>query len=128
MLDDCVGDSSSLGGVQRRRLRDSQLVDDADEGTGPHRQPDGEDPYTDHASLELGDGDRRGGNEEQIAQVVDVVAPVILIVIARKDANNGGEITEIGAADVYLHEGLIGCGSQTSVLRDDPEEDTTNHR
>jgi hypothetical protein len=126
VLDDCVGNSSPLGGVQQRCLRDSQLVDDSDEGTRPHRGPDGEDSCADHASLELCDGDRRCGNEEQVAQVVDVVTPAFLIVIARKNADSGDEIGMTGAADVYLHVGLIGSGSQTSVLLDDPIEDTTN--
>ena len=126
MLDDCVGDPSPFGGVQRRCLRDSQLVDDADEGTRPYRGPDGEDPYAHHPSLELGNGDRRGGNEEQGTQVVDVVARVSLSAGLRKNADGGVEISETGAADVYLHVGLIGSGSQTSDLRDDPVEDTTN--
>jgi hypothetical protein len=38
----------------------------------------------------------------------------------RKDANGCVEIGETSAADVYLHGGLIGTGSQTGVLRDDP--------
>lgn len=122
MLDDCVGDPSWLGGVQHLRLCDSQLVDDADEGTRPHRWPDGEDTHTDHASFELGNGDRGGGNEEQVAQVVDVVAPASLVVIIRKNADDGIEISQTGAADVYLHVGLIGTGSQTGALRDDPAE------
>ena len=99
---------SPFGGVQRRCLRDSQLVDNADEGTGPYRGPDGEDSHADHSSLDLGDDDRRGGNEEQGAQVVGVVALVSLSARLRKNADGGVEIGETGAADVYLHEGLIG--------------------
>ena len=47
---------------------------------GPHRGPDGEDSCADHASFELCDDDRRCGNEEQVAQIVDVVAPVCLAI------------------------------------------------
>ena len=125
MLDDCVGDPSSLGGVLHLCLGDSQLVDNADEGTRPHRWPDGENTHADHSSINLGNGDRRGWNEEQVAQVVDVVTPASLVVIMRKHADDGIEIGHTGAADVYLHVGLIGSGSQTGMLRDDPPEDTT---
>ncbi len=128
MLDDRVGNPSSLGGIQHLCLRDPQLVDGADEGTGPHRRPDGENTNADRASLDLGDEDRRGWNEEQAAQVIDVVTPAALVVIVRKHADDGIQIGQTGAADVYLHVGLIGSGSQTGMLRDDPPEDSTPRR
>ena len=123
MLDDLVGNPAPVGGVQRR-LRQAQLVDDADEGTGPHRWPDGEDSHADHSSFGLGDDDRRGGNEEQVAQVVRVVALGSRIgLVARQQADGGVEIGQSGAADVNLHEGPskgTGVRFAASMLLDDP--------
>ena len=111
MLDDHVGNSSPLGGAQLVRSCCPQLVDDADEGARPYRGPDGEDSHADHASLLFGHGDRRRGNEEQVAQVVDVIArPVLVIGVAGKDAGDGRKVGRASASDVNLHEGLSGTG------------------
>ena len=119
MLDNPVGNSSPVGGAQVCSLCDSELVDNADEGTRPHRWPDGKDAYAHHASLALGNGNRRRRNEEQVAQVVDVVAGPLVIDVARKRAYGGVEIGETGASDVNLHEGLS-SRSQQALSLDDP--------
>ena len=129
MLDDRVGNPSPVGGVQFHS-RQAQLVDDADEGTGPHRWPEGEDSHANHSTLGLGDHDGRGGNEEQVAQIVGVVALGSRIgLVARQQSNGGVEIGQSGAADVNLHEGPhrgYGRAIAASVLLDDPSEDTTD--
>jgi len=129
MLDDRVGNPSPFGGVQFHS-RQAQLVDDADEGTGPHRWPEGEDSHANHPTFGLGDNDRRGGNEEQVAQIVGVVALGSRIgLVARQQSDGGVEIGQSGAADVNLHKGPqrgYGRAIAASVLLDDPSEDTTD--
>ena len=130
MLDDRVGNPSPVGGVQVHS-RQAQLVDDADEGTGTHRWPEGEDSHANHPTLGLGDDDRRGGNEEQVAQIVGVVALGSRIgLVVRQQSDGGVEIGQSGAADVNLHKGPptrgYGRAFAASVLLDDPSEDTTD--
>ncbi len=119
MLDEIVGNPAPFGGVQRRSI-ETQLVDDADEWTGSHRWPDGKDSNADHASLGLGNDDRRGGNEEQVAQVVDVIALGVRIgIVVRKHADGGVKIGQTGGADVNLH-GSLRVRFAASVLLDNP--------
>ena len=80
MLDDLVSNPSPLGGGQRHARCHPELIDHSDERTRPHRWPDGEDPHADHPPLQLGNGDRRGGNEEQVSEVVGVLTSVRMIV------------------------------------------------
>lgn len=120
MLDEIVGNPAQFGGVQCRSI-ETQLVDDADEWTGSHRWPDGKDSHANHASFGLRDENRRGGDEEQGSQVVNVVAlGVRTRVGVRKDADGGVKIGQTGGADVNLHEGLR-VRFATSVLLDNPE-------
>src|SRR5690606_7676049 len=54
VIDDLVDDPTPVGIVKLRLPRDSQLVDDADEGTRSHRWPDGENTHADDPSIGLG--------------------------------------------------------------------------
>ncbi len=111
MLDDVVGGTAPVGGVQRRWLRGPQLVDDSDEGTRSHRGPNGEDSDANDSSIRLGDDDRRGGDEQEVAQVVGRVLALVrrFGLATRQQADGGVEIGESGAADVNLHESLSGA-------------------
>ena len=125
MLDDLVGNPAPVGGLQQRRSRDSQLVDDTDEGTRSHRGPQGENSDSHDLPIRIRRDDGRGGNVEQVAQVVSVVAPGLRIgVVKRKDADGGVKIGESGGADVNLHEGLSGA-IRSERAADDPTEDST---
>jgi hypothetical protein len=103
VLDEIVGNLPPVGDRQRRSH--AHLVDHTDERTRSHRWPDGEDSHPHDASLRLGDDDRRGGNEEQVAEKVGVVASGLWIcAIARQQADGGIEIGQAGASDVNLQE------------------------
>ena len=105
MLDDCVAGIPLFGGVQLAS-RESQLVDNADEGTRSHRGPDAQDSHADHPTSGLCDDDRRGRDIEQVTQEVGVRRPGIPIgAIMSHKADGGVEIGRSGAADVNLHEG-----------------------
>ncbi len=128
MLDDLVGDPTPVGGFQHRRSRDSQLVDDTDEGTRSHRGPQGEDSDPHDLPINFRGDDRRGRDEEQVTQIIGVVAPGLGIGAAkRKNADCGVKIGESGVADVNLHEGLSGA-IRSERAADDPTEDTTDGR
>lgn len=75
MLDDVVGHLAPFGGRQPVATLGPQLVDDTDGGTEPHRGSDREDSDPDDPPVDLGHGDRGGGNGEQGTEVVDDVAP-----------------------------------------------------
>jgi hypothetical protein len=124
VLDDRIACIPLLGGVQLAS-RESQLVDNADEGTRSHGGPDAQDSHADDSTSGLGDDNGRRRDIEQVAQEFAVRRPSIPIgAIMSHKADGGVEIGRSGAADVNLHEGLWSCDSQR-VLLDDPWEDTT---
>ena len=109
VLDELVGNSPPFGGIQLRPS-EAQLVDDSDEGTRSYRGPDGEDSRANHSTVCLGDDDRRGGNEEQVAEKVGVVPSGIwILATGRQKADGGIEIGQAGASDVNLHEVASGA-------------------
>lgn len=119
MLDDLVGDTASRGGVQCGRRCGSHLVDHADEWAASHRRPYGEDSDSDHLAVRLGDDDRRGGDEEEVAEEVRRILARPGLDVGRRDESGGGiEIRESGAADAELHVGLSRCSSQRALLDD----------
>ena len=112
VLDEIVGGLSPFGGAQRP-FHHGQLVDHADERSRSHRWPDGEDSHAHHASFALGDDNRRRGNEEQVTQVVGVVARGSRIgAIVRQQADGSIEIGQTGASDVNLQ----GAPSQRGLV------------
>jgi hypothetical protein len=108
VLDEIVGDPSPVGGAQPIG-RDSQLVDHAHEWAGSNRGPEGDHAHAHDSSIDIGDDDRRRGDEEQVAQELRVVSPgfMILVGAARQQADGSVQIGELGGADVNLHEGRL---------------------
>ena len=123
MLDDRVAGIPLFGGVQLAS-RESQLVDNADEGTRSHGGPDAQDSHADYPTSGLGDDNRRRRDIEQVAQEVGVRWPGIPIgAIMSHKADGGVEIGWSGAADVNLHEGPQrgnGRATRSGALLDDP--------
>ena len=123
MLDDRVAGIPLFGGVQLAS-RESQLVDNADEGTRSHGGPDAQDSHADYPTSGLGDDNRRGRDIEQVAQEVGVRWPGNPIgAIMSHKADGGVEIGWSGAADVNLHEGPQrgnGRATRSGALLDDP--------
>ena len=121
MLDDVVGHLAPFGGPQHLVPLGPHLVDDSDRGTEPHRGANGEDSDPDDLPIDLGDGNRCGGDGEEGTEVVDDVAPGFRIRLrARQEAGDGGEIGMASAADVDLHEMPLGERFAAGVLLDDP--------
>ena len=82
VLDEIVGDRPPVGGAQRSAAIPSSSIT-------PTKGPDltdglMEDSHTHHSPFDLGNDDRRGGNEEEVAQEVRIVAPIGLGVVGAK--------------------------------------------
>lgn len=105
MLDDLIAGVAPIGGVQPF-TRQAQLVDHADERTGSHGRPDAQDSEPHDPAPGLGDDDRRGGDVEEVAEEVDVIAPAFVIGPVRRQQSDGGiEIGRSGVADESLQRG-----------------------
>ena len=130
MLDDCIAGVAPIGGVQPLS-RQTQLVDQADKGTGSHRWPDAQDPHANHLPFGLGDDDRRGGDVEEVAKEVGVLVPGFRIgPVGRHESDGGVEIGRSGVSDVNLHEGPqrgYGRAIRSGMLLDDPRTGYHGH-